>query len=610
MGFVNPYTFIPLGSFKTPHQAGGKAGVEDGALYTGVIPCVLETKTRLVMPEHSDDKTWLPFFKLKKNGRHVPVIPGSSIRGVIRSTYESLTDSCMRANKDHERRMHSSSGLKEAGLLCYEGGKYVLYEAERHKVWDEPIVASCVTGQVVDFLWDEPVNLGGSNRDHTNVVTHVVNIINEPSVTDALTPASAAAADRGVFLRVNRLNGSHPSVFAYSGEVIDDDVAEKYVDALEENIDMYCSNNLGNLATDYKACFELMKEGKCALPVWYGQQEDQNEAHYQFSWAAVSRAVYPKTVEDFYAEAGLRACPREGRVCPACALFGFVSQDGDGCAHAGRVRFSDAVYDSGKLYGSHQQKLSTVWLPELLNPRVSSFEFYLRNDNDEFRRSFTPEDPDTRLAGRKAFWHHSAGTEAVSRTGGAIMTKTGEVLNAQAEYVPGGVSFKFDVYVDGVTKLQLHQLLYALTFGEYLDDGNRGGASFHCHKIGRAKPYGYGSVHITVQTDSIVLRSVSTGSYDVSYGLATCAMTRPEVEKSLKHVVAVTNVARFANLPPRIHYPRVTASEPKESKIFEWFGKNRECFDVDEGVLFYHHVLPSSEDSIDAQELPYRPDKE
>lgn len=644
MPFVNPYTFIPLRSREEAKEANDKLeglvrareelpdggsgpivypSVGEGDLYTGVIPCTLETKTKLIIPGYSTSKSCLPFFKIKamRDGREVgvPAIPGSTLRGAVRSVFESLTDSCMRANANHKKHLHSVTGLKRPGLLYHDvdTDAYVLWGAERFKIWDEGIATNLETGQVVDFTWSEAADLGGNVYDSTRVVTGITGKIEFPTISDAMDAAVPDGSTRGVFLHVNKMmhdgadhpapsnnprhHTSHPSVFVKKGEgSVDPHVDEKYVAALGENIELYRRHNEGSgLAERYQDRFESMRRGECALPVWYGVQKFGGANHYQFAWARLSRAVYPKTVEEFYRDFGLRACPREGRVCPACTLFGFVSPDGDGERRASRVRFGDAVFleFNGGDGPTSEPRYGTVWLPELLQPRVSSFEFYLRNNSGTPGR-FTPEMPATELAGRKAYWHHPNNREAVSRTGGEILSKEKrEVLNAQAEFVPAGTTFRFNVYVDGVTKRQLNQLLYALTFGEYLG----GDPALHCHKIGRAKPYGYGSVHISVQTDEIALRDVSDGLYVITRGLGERAMGAGEVAQTLRNVEVVRNVSRFRLLARQsIHYPRTTPDPPtadEEAKVFDWFTNNRKdrLNNDPEGLFTYDQLLPSAE---------------
>ena len=87
--FVNPYHFVSL-------QKKGRVQAEkvssEGDVLTGYISCRISIKTPLVLPD-SSDKTGEKYNFYNVSGR--PVIPGSGIRGCIRSTYEAVTNSCL-----------------------------------------------------------------------------------------------------------------------------------------------------------------------------------------------------------------------------------------------------------------------------------------------------------------------------------------------------------------------------------------------------------------------------------------------------------------------------------------------------------------------------------
>lgn len=592
MPSTNPYTFVPLGqSLSQTFKNVRAADKQDTDLITGVIRCELTTKKKLIVPavERGADGL-LPFFQLPygPNAKMLPAIPGSSIRGVIRSVYETITHSCMHPNEAHDKRLASTGGLKQPGLLYFDvaTNKYVLCKAQRHKVWDEKkLCRHRSTGDVVDFAWAMPSSLGGKPVDKTRVVTKIFQ--SYPLGSKAYVPADVAKgtnAKRGVFLKVNKLNDSHPSVFVGNG-TIDNDVSREFIDALADNARRYKENNSGSAESKaYLACLKAMKEGTCVLPVWYAYQTIGGKKHYQFAYAQLSRVVYPKSVNDFYRQQGVAPCTSEDALCPACSLFGFVSPlEGDESARASRIRFGDALLrpdDAAAWPGFGQYQ---CWLPELLEPRASSFEFYLRNTKTP--HVFTPELPDTELAGRKYYWHHSSAEQ--TEDGPKTSKEKNEVLNCEAQYVPENTHFQFSVFVDGVTKRQLNELLYALTLGEYWDAGK----GIHCHKMGRGKPYGFGSTHVTV-TDLFV-RNLAPDAYAVTHvegaEKARIVMSQDDVESGLINVKAIRNVTLLDAGGRNVAYPRAG----KDNTIFKWFFDNRELFARTQGLPGYKTTLPS-----------------
>ena len=160
--FLNPYSFIPLPEEKSLYE-------KEDAIYTGVIHYTITTKTPTFIPntssEQAFEKTDLFYKKMcKERNRqyaeshkhnsydffsytnldkgkrydeecHEPVIPGSELRGVIRSVYETLTDSCMSSlNGDTILSIRISEPFRPA-LIKKTGERYELFEAKR-KVCD------------------------------------------------------------------------------------------------------------------------------------------------------------------------------------------------------------------------------------------------------------------------------------------------------------------------------------------------------------------------------------------------------------------------------------------------------------------------------------------
>lgn len=137
--FVNPYNFVSIknGADRPP------GGIHDGKLLTGMLHCKLTVKTPLAIPDvekKSEDESvpkhyHYSFFSVGDKY----TIPGSSIRGAIRSMYEALTDSCFVTMPDEELlslRVEPRRAREfKPGILIKEivDGKetWVLYKAER-----------------------------------------------------------------------------------------------------------------------------------------------------------------------------------------------------------------------------------------------------------------------------------------------------------------------------------------------------------------------------------------------------------------------------------------------------------------------------------------------
>ena len=129
--FVNPYNFIHL-----PEKKAMAYGETDR--HTGVIHYTITTKTPLFVPNSSsetafkesddtpDHKSYDFFSYTELDGKkryegkenyHVPVIPGSEMRGVVRNVYETLTDSCMGLLNEATYPVKRSPARFEHGLI-------------------------------------------------------------------------------------------------------------------------------------------------------------------------------------------------------------------------------------------------------------------------------------------------------------------------------------------------------------------------------------------------------------------------------------------------------------------------------------------------------------
>ncbi|MDM8518202.1 type III-E CRISPR-associated gRAMP effector Cas7-11, partial [Desulfobacterales bacterium HSG16] len=100
-----PHYFLPFGPKVKRENEPPTHAFQDKALYTGKLICTLKTLTPLIIPDGEDikkdeknHKTY-DFFNL--NGQKC--IPGSEIRGMISSVYETLTNSCLRVFDDKKR---------------------------------------------------------------------------------------------------------------------------------------------------------------------------------------------------------------------------------------------------------------------------------------------------------------------------------------------------------------------------------------------------------------------------------------------------------------------------------------------------------------------------
>lgn len=560
--FVNPYTFVPL-----PKGGAKRSDCTEATepVFSGEIKCRLTTKTQIAVPdilknpvpdnvERTEPKKY-DFFTLDGKA----AIPGSGIRGVIRSVYEVLTDSCMHLNDKEDDYFHTRLNKTKPGIITYDPVKreYTLHNSKR--VRDKTGIRH-KTGDKVRF------DTKSGNGQASELVDSF----------------SAGGRYQGVYLRVDTFGTgnkqSNPSVFRYieTGTKID----KVYIDRLKVNVEMY----QGQYKKDYENATEAMETAGGWLPVWYWQ--DMNTGHYYLAPSQYSRAVFVNKPRDIVENAGMRACTSPKCCCAACAMFGFIADGkGDSQSRASHVRFTDAICEQSDCFDG------SYLLPVLSGPRLSSFEFYLSGNE---RNSLGPDSSSVTISGRKFYWH--APQNVITKDDD--FAKEHPKMATRMQLVKKGAEFTFSVFYDRITEDQLKKLVFALDLGENFAGSSR------CHKLGHGKPVGLGSVKITV--DSITKRSFENGAYSVSditeetVGAANTGMFQPTPEFNA-FITKVVNLNYAAK--KEVDYPRETAG----GDIFTWFADNRGSL-RSEGYIRLNNHLPRITDADPS--LPRMPKSE
>lgn len=550
MGFINPYTFIPVNNGKkkklTDHPKGD---------LTGKISCTLTAKTQLAVCDDSgrcykgyDEIKEFNFFSV--DGR--PVIPGSSIRGVIRSVYEALTDSCLCSTNAEDKDYFTSRMKKDCvGLLECKGGKYYLYEKCERYTDKIGVLANYRSGDKVYY----------SSSDDPKAVIQ--------SVTARATNYNKPA----YVLKVEDFgNKRHWSIIAPRTGREPVEVDKVFVNRLKRNIEMYTTKKTF-VKADYMAAYQKMQKGDGLLPVWYWK----DNGNIYFAPSQISRGVYHNKPLDLLKKQNLDKCSDKDHICDACAVFGTVveaskTKDNGGIALPAKLRFGDAecITEGNVLEGPFV-------LPILSSPRITSFEFYLKNTDGN--NQYGADDKNVYIAGRKYYWHHNNNKSFHSDAVDLEYEKHRNQYSA-VQLAKAGTKFRFDVYFENIDETTLRKLIFALVLGDNDE------ASTQLHKIGHGKPLGLGSVKITV--DKVVARKLDGGKYAIS-DLTALVADCDGSEFARKNVQDILKVTSFNAVDGKlIDYPR-----PEGGKdIFKWFANNRDNM-RDTGVPRHKQLLPS-----------------
>ena len=452
--FINPYNFV------STTQRVKVNPVEKGNL-TGYVTCTLRVEDMLALPDiaQNPDSQSFDFFSVENH----PIIPGSELRGCIRSAYEAITESCFSVVNSNllSKRMSKPNNQRTPGVLMKENGRWVIYSAKyrqgkkKLKDWESGVHCDCARKW---FKLDE-----------------------KPTINNTY-----------FFINKNRKNEN-----ISSGAICEDDDIDKLIQVFDtyfegiKKTDTDDAEQLRNIIRNYQEDLRRMKKAENSdimVPVFY-EKDDVNLLVY-LSPAQTGRVAFENTVPSLLGN----HTPCDGRngYCPACSLFGTL---GDKNPLASKLRFTDA---SEKESSSVTISDRYVILPELSSPKLSSPEFYSTcRDKTENVTVWDYDSADVVLRGRK-FYYHGLPKEADVLGSRQIETKVAK----------SGSLFTFKLYFDRINEEQLQQLLWVLTIGENQT------YSKQMHKIGMGKPVGYGSVKITV--DDISFRELDKSSFAYS----------------------------------------------------------------------------------------------
>lgn len=530
--YINPYNFITL-----PETCQRMPESERRGNLTGYIECTLIAKTPIVVPSTNDveeenlggDKKFkkYKFFnygeKSTDNNFIIPVIPGSEIRGMLRSDYEVFTNSCMSTLNDDISFISRSKDIKMPGILEKDNnGKWHLYEAKRYAVntcrkgKGRPKDASGQNGAV--YFVDD--NNGLKVGDKTYKTGDRVKFTFKPSSNPHLSPyvISIGSGSTEGILFVGELGGKkevdkngnnniHDSIFVKQSLEVQISNIEESVKNLKEIFDMYndkaFNQKIRGKNKVWYAGYDIEKLK--VLPVWYSKPDTQSRRY--LSLAAIGKEAYHRKLHELVGE--FMPCIDKNNICNACNMFGFVSEDD---AISSKIRVSDAIYEEKE--NPYDRKMI---IKELASPHIANAAFYaLYAPNNQFQNlpqnfdfnydvritqngKVDIKEGDISIRGRKIYWHH----DDIQNS----FTNEKTERNCEISPVKVNTKFNFKIYFNNINEENLKELIAVITLKYDNKD--------LCHKIGKAKPLGFGSCKIDVQ--NVYIRNITETNGKIQY---------------------------------------------------------------------------------------------
>lgn len=622
--FVNPYHFVPLGK-ECDRKYDYKAIKEQSGLLTGWIECELETKSPVFIPNSSNDDVFqtragneevksYDFFSredlsgcFKPSPPASPVIPGSELRGVFRSAFEAVTNSCMSTTDDESVLFKRTTIPGHPGIVKHsDDGKWYLQPCQEriglaawrryrktHNEKDNNDFSAEIDASFEgkEIIFDRSTN---KYRNSKGVEVFFV-------ATSFGSGGSKGFLHKGESI----FNKHHESIFVPDTRKAGIPLSERDLENLVHNYRLYGDEKVNqSLAAGKHNGYESFLKKAKKRNADDLELEDMKNALVYYKQigdciylcpAAIGREVFHRRLRDLIGS--FAPCEKSNSLCPACALFGFVAGKE---SVAGRVRFSDAEFINQE-NSSKLPFLDAMVLPELASPKPSATEFYLERPSEnadlwnyDYAGTWKGKDlvsfPKYRaqIRGRKFYWHGGK-VRNLENPSDRMADEKISKRHVKVRPLREGVFFRFKVHFDEITEKELQKLLWVLSIG---NSGEYG------HKIGMGKPVGLGS--FAVRADGVFVRSAQISEDgSVEYEIlsrrdlidSVMFVGKNEKEKTelaalllggdLESLKAFLRISKLKNdFAELIDYPRLDPQIPDSLKnkhaAFHWFVGNKQ----------------------------------
>jgi CRISPR-associated protein (TIGR03986 family) len=501
--------------------------------YTGKIECTLTTESPLYIRcgltteefECGVEAKDLPDFfytnPLEKATK--PVIPGTSLKGMLRNFVEIVSFSKIERVSNNQRLFFRAVAANPAQDSLGKAYKQYInpknikagYLKKDSEGWYiQP--AKIIVGKTFALVKEKHLNLKNLKRFNDDEY--------HPQYISVSYETLDNTSDR---TRLFALNVDLPGKYHNQGVLVtsgnmkqgnDPSPRRNHCIVFEENstssrlrLDDKAIEHYRNALTDFqkKSPFDNnwgMLNENCSV-LFYYPPENGNKVGF-FGQSPNFRIPYsPRgdghatTVEDFIP----RDLNNTSIIDLADAIFGWVKKDKelpeDMRQRASRVFITDAQYkchQNGLWYKGNPD--DTVTPPILSEPKPTCFQHYLvqpdntKADKSKLKHYASQPESETVIRGHKLYWHKGSNPDIQNPNPNAHDTQT-----TQIKPINKGVSFEFIIYFENLSNVELGALLWVLSLSsnksETLGTGKPG--EKYCFSLGMGKPLGMGAVKIS-----------------------------------------------------------------------------------------------------------------
>ncbi len=512
-----PYNFVPLPDAVVTVNEVDIPFHDKYEHHTGYLDCTLTTKTPLYVrgamglnlwaekmsEQKQDDETrqrlreeYAQFFHV--DNPQIPVIPGSSLRGMIRGLLEIVSYGKIAWVTDKQLFFRTMDGSAvsdyyvkrmgdnvEAGFLCHDDNDYYIQTCKIIRVKRDLI------GGKNKLYGGKPPSLTPQwNGKYHQYQTVWVELNDKDTRVEKISPTQIDNWLKGCLVITGDIPGKNNEFVFLLPSVSSEKIA------VAENIILRFHDD-DQITQWQEKAFPVNK------PVANGRKRDgylrhnlKIEGDPVFFLRENNQLTFLGRAKMFrlpYENSPYNLIPLElkddTKIDLVDAIFGYIPKTDKDMGRAGRVFFCDAHYQS------HQG--SNIWLPlttlkVLGSPKPTAFQNYLtqddgKNHNPNYHKRLahydTPAD-ETTIRGHKQYWHQRKTTsDSIKEEQEPDWLK--DTQHTQIIPVDKGITFNFRVHFENLKEYELGALLWVLD----LPDN-------HCHKLGMGKPLGLGSVAI------------------------------------------------------------------------------------------------------------------
>ncbi len=500
-----PYNFVPLPDAPLLVALDSLPDHNTETGHTGWIDCTLETKSPLYVRglqtlydfKVSGDKPFHELDKEQKSQRaeffslnSKPLIPGSSLRGMLRSIFEIVTFSKImnvtneplvyRAVADaaesalgRNYREQLSPNKVRAGYMLQKNGQWFVrpalnivndlqFVSTKDRPRDASLLENCKNAFYVSIQGDVRKDEYGRNwaDDVESGKTHIL-------------------------IKSGKTVGKDAHNYYIVG--LPDTTAEPL--PVSDEMERHYLEQISKPQKDLLGDKGVLNNGQ---PVFY-VTNDENKLIF-FGHTRYFRLPYAHTAYDLVPK---DLC-NEKTLDMAEAVFGYVKGKtepiGKACAYASRLRVGDAVLhvSSPSDWQLPLQPTEVYLTPHVLSsPKTTTFQHYLVQDANkkhepdcqaDLAHYDTPSDEST-IRGHKLYWHKK---EVASGSGLRADASAAKTQLTGIKPVRSGIKFTFRIYFHNLNPIELGALLWSLDF-----------PTGKCHHLGMGKPLGMGAVRLT-----------------------------------------------------------------------------------------------------------------